>query len=142
MFEGTPVFDVSNEAQVFKRPGEPGDIAGAVSFLASDDASFITGQTIIVDGGPRAPVSAAGDPGPMTVGGGTDPVMEATLDAIWRIESPRLVARLTRLVGDLDSAEDVAQDAFVIAIGRWTHDGVPDSPGGWQFNTAVSAVST
>ena len=51
MFEGTPVFDASNEAQVFKRPGEPGDIAGAVSFLASDDASFITGQTIVVDGG-------------------------------------------------------------------------------------------
>lgn len=51
LFEGTPVFEIASEAQVFKRPGEPEDIVGVASFLASDDASFITGQTIVVDGG-------------------------------------------------------------------------------------------
>jgi len=51
MFDGTPVFELASEEQIIKRPGEPEDIAGVVSFLASDDASFITGQTIVVDGG-------------------------------------------------------------------------------------------
>ncbi len=71
----------------------------------------------------------------MTPGEGVDRVTRAGIGAIWRIESPRLVARLTRLLGDLATAEDVAQDTFATAIGRWTTDGVPDNPGGWLWHT-------
>jgi predicted RNA polymerase sigma factor len=62
--------------------------------------------------------------------------VQATIDAIWRIEAPRLVARLTRLVGDLGTAEDIAQDTFVTALDRWPTTGIPDSPGGWLWLTA------
>jgi RNA polymerase sigma factor (sigma-70 family) len=61
---------------------------------------------------------------------------QAAFDAIWRIETPRLVARLTRLVGDLATAEDIAQDAFVTALGRWPTTGIPDNPGGWLWSAA------
>jgi RNA polymerase sigma-70 factor (ECF subfamily) len=61
---------------------------------------------------------------------------QATIAAIWRIEAPRLVARLTRLVGDLATAEDIAQDTFVTALGRWPTNGVPDNPGGWLWSAA------
>jgi RNA polymerase sigma-70 factor (ECF subfamily) len=61
---------------------------------------------------------------------------QATFDAIWRIEAPRLVARLTRLVGDLALAEDIAQDTFVTALGRWPTVGIPDNPGGWLWSAA------
>jgi RNA polymerase sigma-70 factor, ECF subfamily len=61
---------------------------------------------------------------------------QATFDAIWRIETPRLVARLTRLVGDLATAEDIAQDTFVTALGRWPTTGIPDNPGGWLWSAA------
>jgi len=53
------------------------------------------------------------------------------VEAVWRIESPRLIAGLTRLVGDLGLAEDLAQDALVAALEQWTHDGVPANPGAW-----------
>lgn len=61
---------------------------------------------------------------------------QATVDAIWRVEAPRLVARLTRLVGDLAIAEDIAQDTFVTAMGRWPTTGIPDNPGGWLWSAA------
>ena len=61
---------------------------------------------------------------------------QAAFDAIWRIETPRLVARLTRLVGDLATAEDIAQDTFVTALGRWPTIGIPDNPGGWLWSAA------
>lgn len=64
------------------------------------------------------------------------PVEERAIEAIWRIESPRLVARLTRLVGDLETAEDIAQDTFLTALGKWPHTGVPHNPGGWLWSTA------
>jgi NAD(P)-dependent dehydrogenase (short-subunit alcohol dehydrogenase family) len=51
MWEGTPAFDLAVGGQVIKRVEEPADIVGALSFLTSDEASFITGQTIAVDGG-------------------------------------------------------------------------------------------
>jgi RNA polymerase sigma-70 factor, ECF subfamily len=59
-----------------------------------------------------------------------------TIDAVWRIESARLIAGLTRLVGDLGQAEDLAQDALVIALEKWPESGVPDNPGAWLMATA------
>lgn len=51
MWQHTPLFEIAPQYQVIKRPGEPGDLVGALSFLVSDDAAFITGQTLVVDGG-------------------------------------------------------------------------------------------
>ena len=59
-----------------------------------------------------------------------------TIDAVWRIEAPRLIASLTRLVGDIGLAEDLAQDALVIALERWPESGVPDNPGAWLMVAA------
>ena len=58
------------------------------------------------------------------------------IDAVWRIESPRLIARLTRMVRDLGLAEELAQDALVAAIERWPEAGIPDNPGAWLMATA------
>ena len=52
------------------------------------------------------------------------------------MESPRLVARLARMLGDLDSAEELAQDALVAALEHWPRQGVPDNPGAWLMTTA------
>src|ERR1700750_620159 len=57
-------------------------------------------------------------------------------EAAWRIEWPRLVAGLTRVLGDIDAAEDLAQDALVAALEQWPRDGVPPNPGGWLMLTA------
>src|SRR6202521_295081 len=59
-----------------------------------------------------------------------------TIDAVWRIESPRLIAGLTRIVRDVGLAEDLAQDALVAALERWPESGVPDNPGAWLMATA------
>ncbi len=59
-----------------------------------------------------------------------------TIDAIWRIESAKLVAALTRMVRDLSLAEDFAQDALVIALDHWPKTGIPDNPGAWLMTTA------
>ena len=58
------------------------------------------------------------------------------IDAVWRIESARLIAGLTRIVGDVGVAEDLAQDALVAALERWPETGVPDKPGAWLMATA------
>ena len=58
------------------------------------------------------------------------------IDAVWRIESARLIAGLTRIVGDVGVAEDLAQDALVAALERWPEIGVPDKPGAWLMATA------
>ncbi|RYE82438.1 MAG: RNA polymerase subunit sigma-24, partial [Myxococcales bacterium] len=58
------------------------------------------------------------------------------IDAIYRIESPRLIAGLTRLVRDVGHAEELAQDALVAALERWPTQGVPDNPGAWLMTTA------
>jgi RNA polymerase sigma factor (sigma-70 family) len=57
-------------------------------------------------------------------------------EAAWRIEWPRLVARLTRMFGDIDAAEDLAQDALLAALEQWPRDGVPPNPGAWLMLTA------
>jgi RNA polymerase sigma factor (sigma-70 family) len=59
-----------------------------------------------------------------------------TIDAVWRIESPRLIAGLARIVRDVGLAEDLAQDALVAALERWPESGVPDNPGAWLMATA------
>jgi RNA polymerase sigma-70 factor, ECF subfamily len=59
-----------------------------------------------------------------------------TIDAVWRIESPRLIAGLTRIVRDIGLAEDLAQDALVAALEQWPESGVPDNPGAWLMATA------
>jgi len=62
--------------------------------------------------------------------------LQRTIDAVWRIEAPRLVAGLTRMVRDVGLAEDLAQDALVAALERWPQSGVPDNPGAWLMATA------
>src|SRR6266571_3123471 len=59
-----------------------------------------------------------------------------TIDAVWRIESARLIAGLARIVGDVGLAEDLAQDALVAALEQWPEAGVPDNPGAWLMATA------
>ncbi|HXU44722.1 MAG TPA: sigma-70 family RNA polymerase sigma factor, partial [Thermoanaerobaculia bacterium] len=58
------------------------------------------------------------------------------IDAVWRIESARLIAGLARIVRDVGLAEDLAQDALVAALEQWPTSGVPDNPGAWLMATA------
>src|ERR1700682_1176094 len=58
------------------------------------------------------------------------------IDALWRIEAPRLIAGLTRSVRDVGLAEDLAQDALVAALEQWPESGVPENPGAWLMATA------
>ena len=58
------------------------------------------------------------------------------IDAVWRIESAKLIAGLTRIVRDVGLAEDLAQDALVAALEKWPKTGVPDNPGAWLMGTA------
>jgi RNA polymerase sigma factor (sigma-70 family) len=61
---------------------------------------------------------------------------QAAIDAVFRIAFPRLVAGLARLTRDVGRAEELAQDAMVVALERWPIDGVPDNPGAWLMTTA------
>ncbi len=58
------------------------------------------------------------------------------IEAVWRIESARLIAGLARIVRDVGLAEDLAQDALVAALEQWPESGVPDNPGAWLMATA------
>lgn len=58
------------------------------------------------------------------------------VEAVWRIESAKLIAALTRIIGDVSAAEDLAQDALVAALERWPETGVPSNPGAWLMATA------
>jgi len=66
----------------------------------------------------------------------TDSATHRAIDAVWRIESAKLIAGLTRIVRDVGLAEDLAQDALLIALERWPETGVPDNPGAWLMATA------
>ena len=66
----------------------------------------------------------------------TAPDTHDAIDAVWRIESARLIAGLTRITGDVGLAEDLAQDALVAALERWPQAGIPDNPGAWLMATA------
>src|SRR4030088_2995540 len=60
----------------------------------------------------------------------------SAIETVWRIESPRLIAGLARITGDVGAAEELAQDALVIALEQWPVRGVPDGPGAWLMATA------
>lgn len=64
------------------------------------------------------------------------PDVHRAIEALWRIESPRLIARLTRMLGDVGLAEEVAQDALVVALERWPASSIPDNPAAWLMTTA------
>jgi RNA polymerase sigma factor (sigma-70 family) len=61
---------------------------------------------------------------------------QKSIEAVWRIESARLIAGLARIVRDVGVAEDLAQDALVIALKKWPETGVPDNPGAWLMAAA------
>ena len=60
----------------------------------------------------------------------------SAIDAVWRIESARIIAGLTRIVRDVGLAEELAQDALVAALQQWPDSGMPDNPGAWLMATA------
>lgn len=62
--------------------------------------------------------------------------LNRTVEALWRIESARLIAHLARMVRDVGLAEDLAHDALVAALEHWAKTGVPENPGGWLMTTA------
>jgi RNA polymerase sigma factor (sigma-70 family) len=66
----------------------------------------------------------------------TAPDVRRTIEAVWRIESARLIAVLARIVRDVGVAEDLAQDALVAALERWPEVGIPDNPAAWLMATA------
>ena len=62
--------------------------------------------------------------------------LHRTIDAVWRMESARIIAALARMLRDVGLAEELAQDALVAALEHWPRDGVPDNPGAWLMTTA------
>ncbi len=62
--------------------------------------------------------------------------LQRTIDAVWRIESGRLIGALSRVLGDVGQAEECAQDALVSALEHWPRSGIPDNPGAWLMSTA------
>ncbi|HEX6423547.1 MAG TPA: DUF6596 domain-containing protein [Acidimicrobiales bacterium] len=84
---------------------------------------------------PRSPARAGGspsDPSPPASAG--DP--QRVIGAVWSREAARIIARVARMVGDVGTAEELAQDALVAALERWPATGVPDNPGAWLMATA------
>jgi len=82
--------------------------------------------------------------GPRKIGAPHGPARDDTavieahgaIEAIWRIESARLIAGLARIVGDIGTAEELAQDALIAALEQWPTEGVPERPGPWLMGTA------
>ena len=70
------------------------------------------------------------------IGGVAATDIHGAIDAVWRIESPRLIAGLMRMVRDIGVAEDLAQDALLSALEQWPKSGVPDNPGAWLMASA------
>src|ERR1700753_1979627 len=66
----------------------------------------------------------------------TAPETHRAIDAVWRIESAKLIAGLARIVRDVGLAEDLAQDALVAALEQWPESGVPHTPGAWLMAAA------
>ncbi len=79
-------------------------------------------------------MTVAIEPGDKRAAGELD--VHRAIEAIWRIESARLIAGLARRVGDIGTAEELAQDALVAALEQWPRSGVPDRPGAWLMGTA------
>ena len=78
----------------------------------------------------------ARDARPEAVSDSPTPDIRQAIEAIWRIESSKVIAALTRLMGDVGLAEDLAQEALLAALERWPATGVPDNPGAWLMTTA------
>ncbi|WP_415924366.1 RNA polymerase sigma factor [Streptomyces sp. AK08-02] len=66
----------------------------------------------------------------------SDSMTERSVETVFRLESPRIIAAVTRTVRDIGIAEELAQDALVAALEQWPRDGVPDNPGAWLMATA------
>ena len=62
--------------------------------------------------------------------------LQATLDTLWRMESPKLIARAARMTGDVGAAEELVQEVFAAALERWPRDGTPDNPAAWLMSAA------
>src|ERR1700744_103065 len=62
--------------------------------------------------------------------------LHKTIEAVWKIESTRLIAGIARVPRDVGIAEELAQDALVAALERWPEEGVPDNPGAWLMTAA------
>ncbi|MFX6303935.1 sigma factor, partial [Acinetobacter baumannii] len=62
--------------------------------------------------------------------------IQSTILAVWRIEQPRLITSLSRMLRDVPLAEDLTQEALVAALEHWPADGVPEKPGAWLMATA------
>jgi RNA polymerase sigma factor (sigma-70 family) len=78
----------------------------------------------------------ATDPAPSPLAAASHRATHAAIEAVWRIESARIIAALARIVGDVGLAEELAQDTLVIALEQWPAEGVPRTPGGWLMGTA------
>jgi RNA polymerase sigma factor (sigma-70 family) len=70
------------------------------------------------------------------IGGVTAADAHRTIEAVWRLEAPQIIAGLTRMVGDVGLAEEFAQDALVAALEQWSESGVPPNPGAWLMVVA------
>lgn len=64
------------------------------------------------------------------------PAIHRAIQAVWHMESARIIARLARMLRDVGVAEELAQDAFVVALEQWPRTGLPDNPGAWLMATA------
>ena len=67
---------------------------------------------------------------------GSSNAAHRVVDRIWRKESARILAHLTRTMGDISLAEDFAQEALLAALAQWPNSGVPDNPGAWLMTIA------
>src|ERR1700736_5828775 len=66
----------------------------------------------------------------------TDSSVHRTIEAVWRMESAKIIAKLARMLHQVGLAEEFAQDALVSALEQWPKVGVPDKPGAWLMTTA------
>jgi RNA polymerase sigma factor (sigma-70 family) len=62
--------------------------------------------------------------------------IERTIEAVWHMESAKIIAKLARMLRDVGRAEEIAQDAWLVALEQWTETGIPDNPGAWLMTTA------
>ncbi|MFJ4472117.1 RNA polymerase sigma factor [Streptomyces sp. NPDC089424] len=76
------------------------------------------------------------EPQPTAAPGGSADAARHAVGTVFRIESPRIIAAVARIVRDVGIAEELAQDALVAALEQWPRDGVPDNPGAWLMTTA------
>ena len=75
-------------------------------------------------------------PAPAFIAAMTEAETHRAINAVWKLEQPRLIASLTRIVRDISMAEELAQDALLIALKTWPEAGVPKNPGAWLMQTA------